>query len=537
MVQDERRHHMKTLGNKNKHSRTKNLSWIFVWIMCFVSCQMERNLGTDPAISPIIYPRDISYNTETGATDIQWEYLGIKPVSRFRLVRLERQGFHTLDWITPQLTREELPSADVWDMETAVDSSIHAGEFYNYLLNTEDISGKTAESGVGSIQIPGARLEGIDFDLAKSSATIQWHLPKGLPHQYELVRKTPPDLAVDVIFRTDNIGIKQFTEVLSEGNKTYEYVLRSFMDRNVILESRKYRFSPYIRRHNFDVNLPIPTTHFAITPSGALNNAVLMLMANQEEIAIQDLKPLGNAIPPTKLPISNPDHLVLSSLSIAVTPLGKPTLPLILLAGVVANTQQVQLMAFRQRNNEIESVTWDQEWLTTAHHPTTITVDSEGTIFVAVDQTLKLFVPEGDAIYEIGAFDLDISSTVENLWAVESGVWVRTNAGRVFRTPPLRDAIGGVSAPIWQEVILPEGTTPEGISSNQKGVFVLDGAQKRILTFNIQGVAGLSWQGLDDLDLQRGGLAVSPVGDVYVWDSQNRITFFAHPFSTLENSD
>ena len=152
----------------------------------------------------------------------------------------------------PAPYREVNHRADVWKMMPIAHFDIRAGEYYDYRLRTETAGLLPAEAPVGEVQIPGARLENIQFLPEEGTATINWHLPAGVPRRYELLRSVD-DAAAQVIFQSEDPTVASFTDVLIEGNRKYTYRLRNTMDRDVVLESRDMFIYPYQRRRDFNI--------------------------------------------------------------------------------------------------------------------------------------------------------------------------------------------------------------------------------------------------------------------------------------------
>jgi len=74
-----------------------------------------------------------------------------------------------------------------------------------------------------------------------------------------------------------------------------------------------------------------------------------------------------------------------------------------------------------------------------------------------------------------------------------------------------------------------------GIGSKEGGVYVVDGGQQKVQTFNSEGLPGLWWEGFSDLDLNNAALSIALNGDVYMRDANGKLAVFQHPFASLES--
>ena len=494
-----------------------SVTYFFLCLLVCAGCESRRDLVNDPANSPIVVPFDLRYDEEQNAVIIEWEYLGIEPAARYQIWRVERDGIHRLPWYNlPAPSREVNRRADVWDMMPIVDSAIHAGEKYIYILRTETAGKRLAEAPVGEVQIPGARLETIQFLPEEGTATVDWYLPTGVLRRYELLRSVD-DAAAQVIFQSEDPTVASFTDVLIEGNRKYTYRLRNTMDRGVVLDSRDIALHPYQRRLDFNI-VEAPNVFVALTSAAAsARSPALVLIATSDAISIREVNQRGYEGSPHVLPVPNRAGLRLASLSVAAVSAGISDLPTVLLGGILPETKEVQLSAFERGVTEIlwQYEGWrvaDSEW------PTAMAVAPDGTIWVGIGQRLKAFSFETNNIVQLGSYDTGIEGAIRSLAVLGSDIWMVTTLGEVFRT----DNMG--SQPVWDGVVLPADVFPVWISSGLKTVFVL--ARDRIMVFNADGQPVLRWGGLDDLALDSAGLAVSEFEDVYVWDAQNRIVLF-----------
>ncbi len=519
------------------HKRSSLLLGCMLFV-CFliIGCDSRRDIVTDPAMSPIIVPFDLSYDAQTGRVVLDWEYLGVEPPARFRLLRVEREGIHFLNWQDlPDPIRAVDERADVWDVEPVADMELNAGEKYAYIMRTETVFNRPSEASFGQVQIPGARLEDVILAPEKSTATIVWHLPMGVPQKLELVREsqdeTPP-----VIYTLSDLSDTIFVDVLPKGNANYRYLLRNTMDHGVVLESRAYVLEAYQQFLPFQESEP-SDTHVFLTPSMSFSSDVLALIATEEFISVRDLGISGYIINPFELPVKNRTQLNLRSLSLAVTPIGKPQFSRRLLAGIMSESRNVQLSAFVFDDGVFVEVPWQYtDWVVdNVNLPTAIFVGPDGIIWVGVGQMLRAFASEGEGVVEVGKLDLNLSGDIQGLVAFDSGLWFVTTDGQVWKSSASIDLNGGLSSLFWEQVLLPVDAYPISVSGNAKTVFVLDQAQGRVLAFDFDGQLGLWWQGLDGLDLNRGGLAISRTGDAYVWDAQNQMVSLKMKRHLLKN--
>ena len=241
-----------------------SVTYFLLCLLLLAGCDSRRDLATDPANSRIVVPFDLRYDEEQNAVVLEWEYLGIEPVARYRFWRSERDGWRGFPWRDlPAPSREANPRADVWEMMPIAHLDIQAGEQHRYSLHTETAEKKPARATVGSVQIPGAILETIQFLPEEGTATVNWHLAAGVPRRYELLRAVD-DAAAQVIFQSEDPTVASFTDVIIEGNRKYTYRLRNTMDRDVMLDSREMFIYPYQRRLNFNI-AEAPNVFVALT--------------------------------------------------------------------------------------------------------------------------------------------------------------------------------------------------------------------------------------------------------------------------------
>lgn len=512
-----------------------SLCILFLCSFIMGGCDSRRDLPTDPVIAPVIVPFDLAYDDQTGTVVLDWEYLGVNPPVRFRFLRVEREGIRFLDWADlPMSSRPVEERADVWDMDPVVDAVPNAGEEYAYIMRTETAFERSSESPLGQVQIPGARLENIVLHSESSTATIKWSIPTGAPRQMELLRQVS-DEAPLVVHQSNRLTDTTFVDVLPEGNVTYRYVLRNSMDHGVVLDSRAFILQTYPQLSAFQVSEPLDT-HVFLTPSMNFTSDILVLLANENFVAVRGLRVTGYVPDPQELPLQNREQLNLGSLSVSVTPIGKPRMTRTLLVGILPERRDVQLSAFVLDRDNFVEIPWQyQAWsVDNPNMSTTTFVGPDGTIWVGVGKVLRAFRSEGDGVVEVGHFDLNISGGLKDLIAFESSLWIVTTDGQVLKSSFMQDAIDGATSLAWESVALPAGAQVMSISGHDQAIFALDHATGRVLVFDFDGSLGLWWRGLDGLDLSDGGLAVSRQGDVYVWDVQNQMVLFKNVPAFLE---
>ena len=520
-----------------KHNQLLSLFKVGLCLLCMlmIGCGSRRDIPTDPAISPIIVPDDLRYEEQIGAVVLDWEYLGIHPPTRFRFLRVERDGIQFLNWKDlPAPTRMVNEGVDVWEVDSVMDDALKSGEDYGYIMRTETDLKRPSEEPLGRIQIPGARIEDIVLAPEKNTATLVWHLPAGTPQKLELLRQINDDVS-QVVSTLNNFSDTTFVDVLLEGNAAYRYVLRNTMDHSVVLESRAFVMEAYPRLALFQESEPV-NTHLFLTPSRSVSSALLALVATESFFAVRDLSVVGYIINPRELPVQNHDQFNFRSLSLAVTPIGRPSTSLKLLAGVLPETKAVQLAAFFSEDDVFVETSWQYaDWFVSDPQASTaVFVGPDGTIWVGVEKVLRAFVAGDDGVVEVGQFSVDFSGDIHSLAVFESGIWVVTTNGQVWRSSPTSGVVDGGGTLVWEQVVLPVDAYPIGVSGNDKVVFVLDKTQGRVLGFDFDGQPGLWWRGLDDLNLDSGGLAVSRTGDVYVWDALNQMALFKNTPAFLE---
>ncbi len=496
-------------------------------LLLFAGCDSRRDLATDPANSRILVPFDLRYDGEQNAVVLEWEYLGIEPVARYRFWRSERDGWRGFPWRDlPAPSREANPRADVWEMMPIAHFDIQAGEQHRYSLHTETAEKKPARATIGSVQIPGAILETIQFLPEEGTATVNWHLAAGVPRRYELLRSVD-DAAEQVIFQSEDPTVASFTDVLIEGNRKYTYRLRNTMDRDVVLDSREMFIYPYQRRLNFNI-VEAPNVFVALTSATTFASPALALLATSDAISIREVDHTGYEGDPRVLPVPNRAGLRLESLSVVAVSAGIRVLPTVLLSGILSETREVQFSAFRSTQLRISEIPWQYEdWrVADSELPTAMAIARDGTIWVGVGQRLKAFSFNVNTIIERGSYDTGIEGAIRSLAVLGSDIWMVTTLGEVFRT----DTSHMGSQPIWEEVVLPDGVFSVWVGSGPRAVFVL--TRDRVMVFNADGQPVLRWGVIDDLVLDPAGLAISHDGGVYVWDAQNRIVQFksAPPF-------
>ena len=507
-----------------------SVTYFLLCLLVFAGCDSRRDLATDPANSRIVVPFDLRYDEEQNAVVLEWEYLGIEPAVRYRFWRSERDGFRRFPWRDlPAPSREANPRADVWKMMPIAHFDIQAGEQHRYSLHTETAEKKPARATIGSVQIPGAILETIQFLPEEGTATVNWHLAAGVPRRYELLRSVD-DAAAQVIFQSEDPTVTSFTDVIIEGNRKYTYRLRNTMGRDVVLDSREMFIYPYQRRINFNI-AEAPNVFVALAPAADfVRSPALVLLATSDAISIRET----NSTYRTRvLPVPNHEGLRLASLSVAAVSAGIRVLPTVLLSGILSETQEMQLSAFQEvqlasSQWRISEILWQYEdWrVADSELPTAMTVARDGTIWVGVGQRLKAFSFNVNTIVERGSYDTGIEGAIQSLAVLGSDIWMVTTLGGVFRT----DTSHMGSQPVWEEVVLPTGVFAVWVGSGSGAVFVL--ARDRVMVFNADGQPVLRWRVIDDLILDPVGLAVSQYGGVYVWDAQNRVVVFvsAPPF-------
>lgn len=520
------------------------LSLVMIILIC-IGCNYRRSLGTDPALSPVIVPVELKYDAQNPRVVLNWEYLGVEPPVRFRLKRFERETVHLFDWQSfPPPSRPVSEDADVWDLGPIVDARINSGESYLYFMHTETEGAKKfIEGHVGSIQIPGAHLSFINLQSEKSTAKIDWFAPSTTPIQYELFRQTDDEPSIS-IFQSQNSKAISFEDLLPEGNRTYTYTLRNFWGQNLFLDSRKMSLKAYPRDLEFGAYTSL-NGHIKLAPVSPEGTSIFTLSKTPNAIAVQTLEQINNEaildplaaqvleelnndlINPREIQVPNQSQLNPESLSIGIAPNGTYSLSFIL-AGILKETNQVQLSSHFNFSNQFADTEWEYlPWsVDNPNAATTVAVRSNGHIFVGAGKTLSLSTIQGNTIKEQAQFDLNLSRNIHSLTVVKSAVWVVTTDGQLFRSTPVEIILGTVTPPTLIPVMLPSNAKPIAVTSDQRAIFVLDQAQNRVLVFDPEGTPGLWWRGFDDLDLSKGGLAISQTSDIYVWDAQNRIVRF-----------
>lgn len=506
-------------------------------------CSPNRSLPTDPVVTPVIIPIKLSYDTQQPAVIANWEYLGINPPVRFRFNRIERDGFHYLPWTDiPNLPRQVSESSDVWQMEPLEDIQLNAGESYSYILQTENGFKGVAEASLGTVQVPGAYIASVDFQAGKGQTIIRWHLADGTPQQYELLRQID-ELPPAPIFQTQDITKNHFTDQLPEGNRKYTYTLRNTLDQGKILDSRAFFIRPYTRSTDLNVQEQ-PDAHISLSSADPYNVSMLILSATSNDIVVKDLAWANTNVPQQgsnialrPLPAPNQERLARSSLSIMATPANENASQRVLLAGIFSDTRQIQVASFFLYSNNFGSVSAPQtSWtVDNANVPTTMVGTPDGRIWVGAERQLGIFVHREGQVVEQAHLELNLPSNMTSLAAFETGIWIVTEDGQIFRTNGLPN---GTAQPNLIPVTLPIDMHPIYINGDQNAVYVLDQNQNRIITFDFDGKMGMWWGGLDDLDLRTGGLALSSAGDIYTWDAQNKIIEFRNvPASLVRFND
>lgn len=504
-----------------------SVTYLLLCLLLFAGCESRRDLATDPAVSPIVVPFDLRYDEEQNAVVLEWEYLGIDPAVRYQFWRNERDGWRGFPWQDlPAPSREANRRADVWKMMPIAHFDIQAGEQHRYSLRTETAGKKSARATVGAVQIPGARLENIQFLPEEGTATVNWHLSAGVPRRYELLRSVD-DAAAHVIFQSEDPEVASFTDVLIEGNRKYTYRLQNTMDRDVVLDSREMFIYPYQWRHNFNI-VEAPNVFVALTSATTFASPALALLATSDAISIREVDHTGYEGSPRVLPVPNRAGLRLESLSVVAVSAGIRVLPTVLLGGILSDTKEVQFSAFRSSLSRIYEISWQYEdWrVSDSELPTAMAMAQDGTIWAGIGRRIKVFSFNVNTIIERESYDTGIEGAIQSLAVLGHDIWIVTTLGEVFRT----DTRHMGSQPVWEEVVLPDGVFPVWVGSGPRYVFVL--ARDRVMVFNADGQLVLRWRVLDDLVLDPVGLVVSHDGGVYVWDAQNHIVLFksAPPF-------
>lgn len=514
----------KTADDGRQTAKTGHGLWsmsLLLSLLVFAGCKSERDMFTDPAIAPVVVPLSMNFNDQVGSVVINWEYLGVEPVARYRLFRIDRDGIQLFDWVDASPSRREDERADVWPMVPVIDQKIGAGEFYTYAIQTENPREIPSEGFMGDIQIPGARLEHIAFR-EDGEARVSWHFASA-PVRYELFRQVG-DGPFESIFVSASSSDTAFVDRLSRGNVAYRYYLKNELDHGLVLNSRLLILSPFMHLRNFTAGIPAGA-RLVVAPSDAVNRSLLALVATPDAVSLRHVSVEGVGADPIGLSVPNRAEIAPASLSFGVMPFGHFIDPHLILAGVRRDAQRVQLSAFALRGNAMQPVAWEYaDWPVDDPGATTaMGVGADGAIVVAAGQVLRAFAPSGQRIVDAGSVPLGLGSEVRSLAVAEFGVWAVTADGRVWRSAPVR--LGqALAPPVWTEVT--SNGDAAWVGAGPRAMFVLDRAQHRVTAFDAQGQAGLWWP-LDALGGQADGLAISPfLGDVYAWNGQHQIALY-----------
>jgi len=396
--------------------------FVILGFLVFLGCKAERDMPTDPRNDPYVFSQEIAYKDQEGVVSIRWEYLGIEPISRFRLLRLEREGLIPLDWVTNQVTRAVSHRADVWDMENAIDAQVNAGENYAYIIRAENAKGIITEGPAGNVQIHGANIQKIELDVLNAKVNIDWQIMAGSPRKFELYRKIE-DQQTEQVFQTNNNGTTHFVDGVKQGNRVYHYWLRNFFDHDVILDSRILRLLPYVRNQNLNVTVP-SEAYVALAPGQAFGQPLIMLAATQSSSTLQRLNFLGTSLPPVTLNMPNQSLLNHRSISLAVTPVGRPSIPRLLITSVIPDAKRVQLNAFTILGDRAIESAWDTPiWsIDDPEVSTAIAVAPNGTIVVIAGTTLRYFIPNATGLEFGGEMELALSHSVRHATATDDGL-------------------------------------------------------------------------------------------------------------------
>lgn len=527
------------MENKHHHLKKSRILWSLFLYIFLVGCNHQRDLAQDPANSPLIVPLNVQYDQQRGATVIEWEYLGIEPPVQYKLTRTDRDGTLDFEWIDlPLPNREASIDTDVWDMAPILDMTIEAGEQYSYTMQTQTTLMKPSENHIGNVQIPGGRIDRVALDPTQGTNTIFWSHTLGTLQNQELFRQIDMN-APQLIFQTNTFENAQFTDRIFEGNKQYRYFIRSVFDDQTTLQSRAFIVLPYVQdgQHLFPIT---QNGYFHLASGEALGRLFAALITSDTEMVLS-LQESGTDAPSRqRLSINNIPNRI--SPAMAITTSGFPRVPKILLATILSDSKRLDLRAFpfvSFSQDVLEEESWlYSDWpISNINDQAIISISPNGTIFVAVGNTLRAFTSD---LIQIGQVELNLTNAVVGMTFSENGLWALVaNSPRLFRSPNILDGQGQLHPPNWEQIDLSPNSQPIGIGYKNGIVFVVDAIEKRVWTFDTIGTPKMHWQ-IDDAfnfnhQYTRGGVVSLGQDDVFVWDAFGRVIRFRNFVADLEN--
>ena len=331
-------------------------AYALLCLFALVGCSSQRDMPTDPAVTPVVVPLDIYFDEQAGRVEIAWEYLGVERVDRYRLVRVGPGGIRIFDWITGPVSRSEDVRADVWPMPAVADALLNAGDLYSYIIETQNTRQIPAEAGMGDLLAPGTRMEQIAFQ-EDGTTSVSWHTPGKAPRRHDLFRQMG-DAPFALMAQPAIDGDTSFVDHLPRGNVEYRYFMRNELDHGVVLDSRALVLRPFLHGQTFDAGA-LPGAHFLLAPSDGVHSSLLALFAAPDAVVVRQVGVDGVEDDPIGLPFPDYENMTVSSLSFSTLPFGFFADPHIFLAGIEPGAQRVRLQAFALRGSAAQPVAWD----------------------------------------------------------------------------------------------------------------------------------------------------------------------------------
>jgi len=529
---------MKTL----RYWQTAFLSLI-LFGFSFNGCGKSVTVDSIP-VNSYVNITGVTLDSKKVAVSVLWEYEGMGAIQAFHIFRkIGDQDFNQIGNIDGE-------GAGLSGRLMFQDLEPVAGEQAEYRVDLITGSGESVRSRSFPLLVPGVLIQDVQPQEAHSSIQLTWTLVDDGILSYEIFRQIGNDTPRS-IYVPEDLSKTVFVDGPLIGNREYTYVIRSFLTGGRTLESRPQKMglypSVYSRAVTQSVSDRVRLNWYGLTSVGVEMPMACVFGASKMQIHQLDYQVIV-----TQFETGNQrTYMVGTDASADVVDLGFSDLNPTTISFTGPSAHQPNAPVF------ITGVNVDGQVVVKAFasssalslYDTPVSVPGSWTVegadvrtasyyagsehlFVSAGKTLKVFDKD---FQELGSVQLE-AIPYDLLEVTGNMLWVSfPEENRLVVATIAFDQSGRLLDPIWQDVVLPSNTRPQGLDFNvHEQVVVLDGGNNQVLILDSQGRSVTHIEGLIGPFDQDGkpegdimtGISSQGKSSVYVVNADGRLFFY-----------